>query len=111
MYSDRLTDRNDLRGVQVAEAQGLVRFTSVFPACYGGRWPHLHVEVHPDQGSITDAAAVLATSQVALPGDACDLVYAEDGYESSVGTSRGPASTATASSATTGREPARHRDR
>jgi hypothetical protein len=45
MYSDGVTDQNYLRGVQVAGADGTVRFTSVFPGCYPGRWPHIHFEV------------------------------------------------------------------
>jgi protocatechuate 3,4-dioxygenase beta subunit len=85
MYSAGIEDQNYLRGVQVADADGLVRFTSVFPACYDGRWPHVHFEVYPDQGSITDAANAIATSQVALPQDVCEAVYATPGYEASVG--------------------------
>jgi protocatechuate 3,4-dioxygenase beta subunit len=84
MYSDGVTDQNYLRGVQIADASGKVTFTSVFPACYDGRWPHIHFEVYPDQGSITDVANVIATSQVALPQDTCETVYAESGYEDSV---------------------------
>jgi protocatechuate 3,4-dioxygenase beta subunit len=86
MYSDGVTDQNYLRGVQVADATGKVTFTSIFPACYTGRWPHVHFEVYPDQASITDAENVIATSQVALPKDVCDTVYAEAGYEDSVET-------------------------
>jgi protocatechuate 3,4-dioxygenase beta subunit len=86
MYSDGVTAETYLRGVQVADAAGLVRFTSIFPACYSGRWPHIHFEVYPDQGSITDAATSVATSQVALQQDACDEVYATTGYQSSVRT-------------------------
>lgn len=40
--------------------------------------------MYPDQSSITDASNAIATSQVALPQDACDAVYATDGHESSV---------------------------
>jgi hypothetical protein len=61
-----------------------VRFTSIFPACYSGRWPHIHFEVYPDEASITDAANAIATSQVALPEDACTQVYAQGGYQASV---------------------------
>jgi hypothetical protein len=70
--------------VQIADATGRVAFTSIFPACYSGRWPHIHFEVYPDQASITDAANAIATSQVALPKDVCELVYAQPGYEASV---------------------------
>jgi protocatechuate 3,4-dioxygenase beta subunit len=86
LYSDGITDQNWLRGVQVADADGRVRFTSIVPACYTGRWPHVHVEVYPDRASTTDATTAIATSQVALPQDVCDQVYAQPGYESSVRT-------------------------
>lgn len=84
LYSEGVTDQNYLRGVQVADKDGVVTFTSIFPACYSGRWPHIHFEVYPDQASITDESKVIATSQVALPKSACDDVYATTGYEASV---------------------------
>ena len=84
LYSEGVEDQNYLRGVQIADAAGKVSFTSVFPACYDGRWPHVHFEVYPDQASITDAENAIATSQVALPQDVCETVYAESGYEDSV---------------------------
>nr|MDT0665550.1 3,4-dioxygenase subunit beta [Micromonospora sp. DSM 115978] len=49
-----------------------------------GRWPHVHFEVYPDEASITDATSAIATSQVALPQDVCDQIYALAGYEASV---------------------------
>ena len=84
LYSDGITDQNYLRGVQVADADGVVTFTSIWPACYDGRWPHVHFEVYPDVDSITDSANVIATSQIALPQDVCETVYAEEGYDASV---------------------------
>lgn len=70
--------------MQVADADGSVTFTSTFPACYSGRWPHVHFEVYPSVDDITDVANCIATSQVALPQDVCDTVYATAGYEDSV---------------------------
>ena len=84
LYSDGITTENYLRGVQVADADGKVRFTSIYPACYSGRWPHVHFEVYPDEASITDSANAIATSQVALPADASTAVFATAGYEASV---------------------------
>ncbi len=78
------TDQNYLRGVQAAGDDGVVTFQSIFPACYSGRWPHIHFEVYPGLTEATDDANVIATSQVALPEDACHLVYATAGYEQSV---------------------------
>jgi protocatechuate 3,4-dioxygenase beta subunit len=84
MYSTATRDQNYLRGVQIADSAGRVSFTSIFPACYAGRWPHIHFEVYPDQAGITDAANAIATSQIALPQDVCEAVYAQPGYERSV---------------------------
>lgn len=84
LYSEGIEDRNYLRGAQVSDDDGVVRFTSIFPACYAGRWPHIHFEVYPDAASITDSANAIATSQVALPKATCDKVYATSGYEQSV---------------------------
>jgi len=84
MYSEGVEDQNYLRGAQIADDDGIVRFQSIFPACYAGRWPHIHFEVYPDQQSITDSANAIATSQVALPKAVCVKVYATTGYEQSV---------------------------
>jgi protocatechuate 3,4-dioxygenase beta subunit len=83
MYSQAIEDETYLRGVQVADANGQVTFTSVFPACYSGRWPHIHFEVYPDVDSITDSANAIATSQVALPQSTCDEVYTLSEYSGS----------------------------
>ena len=72
--------------MQATDGSGVVTFRSIFPACYSGRWPHIHFEVYPDLEAATDEANKIATSQVALPKDACDLVYATAGYESSLQT-------------------------
>jgi protocatechuate 3,4-dioxygenase beta subunit len=84
LYSQSIANENYLRGVQVADSAGKVSYTSIFPACYSGRWPHIHFEVYPDQASITDVSKAIATSQVALPSDVCKEVYAQDGYSASV---------------------------
>ena len=38
-----VTDQNYLRGVQETDASGLVTFSTIFPACYSGRMPHIHM--------------------------------------------------------------------
>ena len=85
MYSSGVTTENYLRGVQIADSSGVVRFTSIVPGCYSGRWPHIHFEVYPNQASIADSTKAIATSQVALPKPTCDAAYATAGYEASVG--------------------------
>ncbi|WP_369372382.1 intradiol ring-cleavage dioxygenase [Promicromonospora sp. Populi] len=79
-----LADQNYLRGVQEADADGTVTFTSIFPACYAGRWPHIHFEVYPSLDDATSATNRMRTSQLALPQDVCEAVYATTGYEQSV---------------------------
>jgi protocatechuate 3,4-dioxygenase beta subunit len=83
MYGD-VADENYLRGVQSADADGRLRFTSTFPAAYSGRWPHIHLEVYPDLAEATSAGTPTTTSQIALPEETCALVYATDGYDQSV---------------------------
>jgi protocatechuate 3,4-dioxygenase beta subunit len=84
MYDAEIADENYLRGVQVSDKQGKVRFATIFPAAYSGRWPHVHFEVYESLEAATAAGSKLRTSQIALPQDACDAVYATDGYEQSV---------------------------
>jgi protocatechuate 3,4-dioxygenase beta subunit len=83
LYSDGVTDETYLRGVQIADTAGNVTFSSIFPACYSGRWPHIHFEVYPDADSITDSANAIATSQVALPEAVSTAVYALPEYDGS----------------------------
>ncbi|MCS5722458.1 intradiol ring-cleavage dioxygenase [Herbiconiux sp. CPCC 203407] len=85
MYSDGIENETYLRGVQVADSSGTVSYTSIFPACYTGRWPHIHFEVYPTLDDIGDSANAIATSQVALPQDVSETVYALSGYEGSTG--------------------------
>jgi protocatechuate 3,4-dioxygenase beta subunit len=84
LYSSGLTGENYLRGVQASDANGKVSFASIFPAAYSGRWPHIHFEVYPSLAEATAAGTKMVTSQIALPEDACKLVYATSGYEQSV---------------------------
>lgn len=83
MYSDAVIDETYLRGIQVADAQGQVTFTTIVPGCYSGRWTHIHFEVYPDAASATNVSNQIATSQVAFPQDMLDAVYALDTYPGS----------------------------
>jgi len=84
LYDDSIRNENYLRGVQAADKDGKVRFTSIFPAAYAGRWPHIHFEVYPSLDKATTASDKLRTSQLALPEKANSAVYATSGYETSV---------------------------
>jgi protocatechuate 3,4-dioxygenase beta subunit len=67
MYSQAAANENHLRGVQVADDRGTATFTSIFPACYSGRWPHIHFEVHENVADATTSGPIAKTSQIALP--------------------------------------------
>ena len=79
-----MEDENYLRGVQELDASGTATFTSIFPAAYSGRWPHIHFEVYSDVANAVSSGPIVKTSQIALPKEACDAVYATAGYEQSV---------------------------
>jgi protocatechuate 3,4-dioxygenase beta subunit len=84
LYSAGATTQNYLRGVQQTDASGKLTFTSIFPGCYAGRWPHIHFEVYTSLARATTSANKTATSQLALPKTACDAVYATTGYAASI---------------------------
>ncbi|HEX2772019.1 MAG TPA: intradiol ring-cleavage dioxygenase, partial [Micromonosporaceae bacterium] len=84
LYSGEIANENYLRGVQEADAAGMVTFTTIFPAAYSGRWPHIHFEVYPTLAAATSAGNKITTSQLALPEAVCSAVYATDGYAESV---------------------------
>ncbi len=84
LYSEGVTDENYLRGVQATDANGTATFSSIFPACYSGRWPHIHFEVYESVTNATSNGQIVKTSQIALPKETCDVVYATAGYEQSV---------------------------
>lgn len=83
MYSAAAVDEDYLRGVQVSDSEGKVTFLSVFPACYPGRWPHVHFEIYASLDEATNANNLLHTSQLALPEDVCQVVYATQEYSQS----------------------------
>jgi len=85
LYSSGAVNQNYLRGVQAADAAGKVTFTSIFPGCYAGRWPHIHFEVYPSLSAATLYTNRVLVSQLALPRDICSAVYGSaTGYSASV---------------------------
>ena len=84
LYSQAVTNENYLRGVQETDDTGTVRFTSIYPACYSGRWPHIHFEVYEDVATAVATGPIVKTSQIALPDETNAKVYATTGYEQSV---------------------------
>ncbi|MEY2583413.1 MAG: hypothetical protein QOE09_3262 [Ilumatobacteraceae bacterium] len=84
LYSQGATNENYLRGLQQAGADGRVTFTTIFPGAYSGRWPHIHFEVYASVAEATSGGQPIATSQLAMPQDVCNVVYATAGYEKSI---------------------------
>jgi protocatechuate 3,4-dioxygenase beta subunit len=83
LYSDGVTNENYLRGVQEADANGQVTFTTIVPGCYSGRWPHIHFEVFDALSSVQQGSNSIKTSQLALPQDMCEVVYQDSRYPQS----------------------------
>lgn len=64
-----------LRGVQVTDANGQVTFTTIFPGCYSGRYPHMHFEVYSSLSTATGGKNAKLISQLAMPSAVCTAVY------------------------------------
>ncbi|MFL6695832.1 MAG: hypothetical protein ACJ8GJ_01615 [Vitreoscilla sp.] len=80
-----VTDQNYLRGVQATDANGTATFTTIFPACYSGRMPHIHIEVYRSETTATSYTNKLKTTQLAFPVDVCETIYSTaSGYSASV---------------------------
>ena len=78
-------EENFLRGVQVADADGYVTFSTIFPGCYDGRWPHMHFEIYPSLDVATSHENAVLTSQFAMPEDISrDVFNNVAGYEASI---------------------------
>ena len=73
-----LPDANYLRGVGVADAKGQVRFTTILPGCYDGRWPHIHFEVFESLDKAVSGDASLLISQFAIAADTASAAYTAD---------------------------------
>lgn len=66
-----------LRGVQVTDSNGQVTFTTIFPGCYPGRWPHIHFEVFSSLANATGGKYAVLTSQLAMPSALSTTIYAD----------------------------------
>jgi protocatechuate 3,4-dioxygenase beta subunit len=72
-----------LRGVLVTDGNGQVTFTTIFPGCYSGRYPHIHLEIFSSLSAATSGRASVLTTQLAMPRDICSAVYSSGGYTQS----------------------------
>lgn len=74
-----------LRGVGVTDSNGRATFTTIFPGCYAGRWPHIHFEVFSSLANATGGRYARLVSQLAMPSAACGTVYnGASGYTASI---------------------------
>jgi protocatechuate 3,4-dioxygenase beta subunit len=83
--SDRTTDTRGhqfLRGYQASDADGVVRFTTIYPGWYRGRAVHIHFKVRtPGENGHVDEF----TSQLYFADDLTDRVHAAQPYASNRG--------------------------
>ena len=69
MYDDETRGRElPARRAGSTDEDGWVEFTSIFPACYSGRWPHVHFEVYESLSAATSGGSKLRTSQLRAAG-------------------------------------------
>jgi protocatechuate 3,4-dioxygenase beta subunit len=86
LYSRNIRHENYLRGVQVTDGTGRVTFQTIFPACYTGRYPHIHFEIYRSFDRLSGNLVPVLTSQLALPRQVCEAVYTGAvGYTASIG--------------------------
>ena len=81
-YSDESSEgtvgQTWLRGVQITNAAGLARFTTIYPGFYAGRAPHIHAKVHiggSASGAKYAGGHVSHTGQMLFPEAISTKVY------------------------------------
>ena len=71
-------DGTYLRGAQVADSNGIVQFTTIFPGWYPARTTHLHLKVHLNRETVL-------TTQLYVEDELADEVYAVVPYNDRAG--------------------------
>jgi protocatechuate 3,4-dioxygenase beta subunit len=90
LYGRGIEHENYLRGVQFTDREGRVAFQTIFPACYSGRYPHLHLEIFKQSARSLDASTRVLTTQLTAPREVCSRVYeAAPGYTRSAAQFKG----------------------
>jgi protocatechuate 3,4-dioxygenase beta subunit len=89
VYSDEAqmdtTGKTYLRGVQLTDARGAVKFATIWPGFYQGRAPHIHVKVHVGghhSSSRYSGGHVSHNGQIFFPETTSTKVYATSPYTS-----------------------------
>lgn len=78
-----LPSESYLRGIQVTDENGECTFTTIWPGCYNGRFPHIHFEVYSSLDNATSGRYAVLISQFAMPDEQNQEVYATSAYSSS----------------------------
>ena len=71
-------DGTYLRGAQVADRNGVVQFTTIYPGWYRGRTVHIHLKLHVDRKTVM-------TTQLYFDEAVNDAVFATSPYTSTPG--------------------------
>jgi len=71
-HVDPVDDKTFLRGTQVTDQTGGVRFRTIYPGWYLGRTPHVHLKLR--------VGAKAATTQLYFPDEVTNAVYARAPY-------------------------------
>ena len=70
--SERSAGETFLRGTQLADAQGIVSFSTIYPGWYGGRATHVHIKAWTRGREVT--------SQIYFPDALSEIVHREGAY-------------------------------
>jgi protocatechuate 3,4-dioxygenase beta subunit len=90
LYGRGIEHENYLRGVQFTDHAGRIAFQTIFPACYSGRYPHLHLETFKQSARSLDVTTRVLTTQLTAPRGVCSRVYADaPGYARSAAQFKG----------------------
>jgi protocatechuate 3,4-dioxygenase beta subunit len=71
-HVEPVDDKTFLRGTQLTDRSGDVRFQTIYPGWYLGRTPHVHLKVR--------VGAKVATTQLYFPDEVTNAVYARAPY-------------------------------
>jgi protocatechuate 3,4-dioxygenase beta subunit len=72
-HLEPVDDKTFLRGTQLTDAAGGVRFRTIYPGWYQGRTPHVHLKLR--------VGAKVATTQLYFPEEITNAVYARAPYD------------------------------
>src|SRR5882762_7719370 len=72
-HIEPVDDKTFLRGIQLTDEAGGVRFRTIYPGWYTGRTPHVHVKLR--------VGGKAATTQLYFPDEVTNAVYARTPYD------------------------------